>query len=563
MILEILSKYINNILKENDFGYDIHVILSNRKELCDYQIDDCFRLAKELHTSPLEIGNRIVSMINNDSRYNEYFSMVEVAPPGFVNLKVSDTFINDMLRRMYENPKFNISSPEKVETFLLDYGGPNVAKPLHVGHMRTAIVGESINRIISYMGHKTIADVHLGDFGLQIGQVIYGIKQDRREDSIDIDYLEEVYPRMSALCKEDESIKDECAQITKELQEGNEEYRVLWKKILEVSVADIKRLYKYLDINFDLWQGESDAYEYIPVVEKIFEEKNLLEDSEGAKIVDVSEDTDTSTVPPLIFKKSNGSYLYGTTDVATIYEREEKYKPDHILYVVDNRQKMHFEQVFRASRKAGITDANLEFLGYGTVNGTDGKPFKTRSGDAPKLDSLFSQIKEIFKNVKESNSTMNEEDSDKIVNSILKFADLQNNRDRDYIFDIEKFSNVVGKTGPYMLYTTLRIKKILNSEEFNHTLSNNVYNESDRNLRIKLLELDLALTSAFNSRMPSYVADYIYNLAILTNNFYQTNHINGLEDDIKKNDWLFVLNLTSMVLEEMLHLIVIDIPSFM
>lgn len=563
MILEILSKYINSVLKENDFGYDIHVILSNRKELCDYQIDDCFKLAKELHTSPIEIGNRIVSMINIDSKYNEYFSMVEVVSPGFINLKVSDTFINDMLRKMYENPKFNISAPEKVETFLLDYGGPNVAKPLHVGHMRTAIVGESINRIISYMGHKTIADVHLGDFGLQIGQVIYGIKQDGRENNIDIDYLEEVYPRMSALCKEDESIKEKCAQITKELQEGNEEYRELWKKILEVSVADIKRLYKYLDINFDLWQGESDAYDYIPIVEKIFEEKNLLEDSEGAKIVDVSEDTDTSVIPPLIFKKSNGSYLYGTTDVATIYEREEKYHPDHILYVVDNRQKMHFEQVFRACRKAGITDANLEFLGYGTVNGTDGKPFKTRSGDAPKLDSLFSQIKEIFKNVKESNSSMDEEDSNKIVNSILKFADLQNNRDRDYIFDIEKFSNVVGKTGPYMLYTTLRINKILKSEEFNHVLSNNVYNESDRNLRIKLLELDLALTSAFNFRMPSYIADYIYNLAILTNNFYQTNHINGLEDNIKKNDWLFILNLTSMVLEEMLHLIVIDIPSFM
>ena len=563
MILEILSNYINKVLKENNFGHDIHVILSNRKELCDYQIDDCFRLAKELHTSPLEIGNRIVSMINNDTNCSEYFSMIEAVAPGFVNLKVSDSFINDMLRKMYENPKFNISEPEKVETFLLDYGGPNVAKPLHVGHMRTAIVGESINRIISYMGHKTIADVHLGDFGLQIGQVIYGIKKDGRENNIDIDYLEEVYPRMSALCKEDESIKDECAQITKELQEGNEEYRVLWKNILDVSVADIKRLYKYLDINFDLWQGESDAYEYIPIVEKIFEEKNLLEDSEGAKVVDVSEDTDTSTVPPLIFKKSNGSYLYGTTDVATLYEREEKYKPDHILYIVDNRQKMHFEQVFRASRKAGITDANLEFLGYGTVNGTDGKPFKTRNGDAPKLDSLFLQIKEIFKNVKESNLTMNEEDSDKIVNSILKFADLQNNRDRDYIFDIEKFSNVVGKTGPYMLYTTLRIKKILNSEEFNHTLSNNVYNESDRKLRIKLLELDLSLKNAFTYRMPSYIADYIYNLAILANNFYQTNHINGLEDENKKNDWLFVLNLTSMVLEEMLHLIVIDIPSFM
>ena len=322
-------------------------------------------------------------------------------------------------------------------------------------------------------------------------------------------------------------------------------------------------MYDYLDVHFDLWQGESDAYAYIPTVEDILENQGLLQDSEGAKIVEVSEESDTSLVPPLIFKKSNGSYLYATTDVATIYEREEKYHPDYILYVVDNRQKMHFDQVFRTCKKAHITDANLEFLGYGTVNGTDGKPFKTRKGDAPKLDSLFLQIKEIFKNAKESNESMSEEDSDKIVNSILKFADLQNNRDRDYIFDIEKFSNVVGKTGPYMLYTTLRINKILKNEEWNHTLSNNVYNESDRKLRIKLLELDLSLKNAFAYRMPSYIADYIYNLAILANNFYQTNHINGLEDEIKKNDWLFVLNLTSMVLEEMLHLIVIDIPSFM
>lgn len=563
MILDILENYINEVLKNNNFEYDIHVILSNRKELCDYQIDDCFRLAKELRTSPLEIGKKIVSIIETDERFGNYFDMIEVVAPGFVNLKVSNSFITTMLTSMYKNPKFNIKQPEKVETYFLDYGGPNVAKPLHVGHMRTAIVGESIKRIISYMGHKTVADVHLGDFGLQIGQVIYGIKKENMEDNITIDYLEEVYPRMSALCKEDEAVKEECAQITKDLQEGNEEYRKLWKTIMEISVSDIKRLYDYLDVHFDLWQGESDAYEYIPAVENILEKNGLLQDSEGAMIVDVSEESDTAPVPPLLFKKSNGSYLYATTDVATIYEREEKYKPDHILYVVDNRQKMHFDQVFRTCKKAGITDANLEFLGYGTVNGTDGKPFKTRNGDAPKLDNLFLQIKEIFKNVKESNESMSDEDSDKIVNSILKFADLQNNRDRDYIFDIEKFSNVVGKTGPYMLYTTLRINKILKNEEWNHTLSNNVYNESDRKLRIKLLELDLALNSAFNYRMPSYIADYIYNLAILANNFYQTNHINGLEDENKKNDWLFVLNLTSMVLEEMLHLIVIDIPSFM
>lgn len=563
MILEILGNYINDILTKNGFEYDIHVIISNRKELCDYQIDDSFRIAKELHISPLEVGNKIVSIIRDDEYYKNYFCNVEAVAPGFVNLKISDAFIASMLKDMYEKPKFNITMPDKVETYFLDYGGANVAKPLHVGHMRTAIVGESINRIISYMGHKTIADVHLGDFGLQIGQVIYGILKEGKEDDITLDYLEELYPRMSGLCKEDESIKDECAQITKELQEGNEKYTKLWKIILDVSVTDIKRLYDYLDVHFDLWQGESDAYHYIPYVENILEEKGLLQDSEGARIVEVSEENDTSLVPPLIFKKSNGSYLYATTDVATIYEREEKYHPDHILYVVDNRQKMHFDQVFRVCKKANITDANLEFLGYGTVNGTDGKPFKTRKGDAPKLDDLFLQIKEIFKSVKESNESMGNEDSDKIVNSILKFADLQNNRDRDYIFDIEKFSNVVGKTGPYMLYTTLRINKILKNEEFNHILSNNVYNESDRNLRIKLLELDLSLKNAFTYRMPSYIADYIYNLAICANNFYQINHINGLEDAQKKNDWLFVLNLTSMVLEEMLHLIVIDIPSFM
>ena len=563
MILDILENYINQVLEGNNFQHGIHVIVSNRKELCDYQIDDSFKLAKELHTSPLEIGKQIVTIIESDQKFKDYFKTIEVVAPGFINLTISDAFITSMLTRMYENPKFNIKLPEKVETYFLDYGGANVAKPLHVGHMRTAIVGESIKRIISYMGHKTISDVHLGDFGLQIGQVIYGILKDGKEDSITLDYLEELYPRMSGLCKEDENIKEECAQITKELQEGNEHYKKLWRTIMQVSVEDIKRLYDYLDVHFDLWQGESDAYNYIPAVEEILNDKGLLQDSEGAKIVEVSEESDTSLIPPLIFKKSNGSYLYATTDVATIYEREEKYHPDHILYVVDNRQKMHFDQVFRTCKKAQITDANLEFLGYGTVNGTDGKPFKTRKGDAPKLDSLFLQIKEIFKNVKESNETMSDEDSDKIVNSILKFADLQNNRDRDYIFDIEKFSNVVGKTGPYMLYTTLRINKILKNEEWNHTLSNNVYNESDRKLRIKLLELDLSLKNAFTYRMPSYIADYIYNLAILANNFYQTNHINGLENKVKKNDWLFVLNLTSMVLEEMLHLIVIDIPSFM
>lgn len=564
MILEILETYINTILKKSGHDFSVRVILSNRRDLCDYQIDDAFHLAKELHKAPVEIGEDIVACIEKDAEWQTYFKDITVVAPGFINLTISDSLLCERLEYMMNHDKFGIKMPEKADTYVLDYGGPNVAKPLHVGHMRTAIVGESIRRIISYMGHKTLSDVHLGDYGLQIGQVIYGILEDHKaEDEITLEYLEQVYPKMSALCKEDEIIKEKCATITRKLQDGDQEYQKWWKIILEISSNDIKRLYRYLGIHFDIWQGESDAYSYIPAVQNLFLEKGLLKDSEGAKVIDVTDASDSKELPPVIFQKSNGAYLYATTDIATIYEREQKYHPDYILYVVDNRQKLHFEQVFRACKKAEITDATMEFLGYGTVNGTDGKPFKTRKGDAPKLDSLFLEIKEIFKNMKDSNDLMPEEDIDKVVNSILKFADLQNNRDRDYIFDIEKFSNVIGKTGPYILYTYVRINKIIEEYENSHKLSTCVYNESDRNLRLKLIELDLSLESAFTNRMPSYIADYIYNVAVLANNFYQTNHINGLEDINKKNDWLFILSLTNRILKEMLDLIIIDTPSFM
>lgn len=564
MILEVLSNYINNSLEKNNIEARIHVIISNRRDLCDYQIDDCFRLAKSLHTSPISIGEEIVECICNNEDFDDYFEKIEVVKPGFINITIADKLLCKTLRNMMGADKFGIKMPDKADTYVLDYGGPNVAKPLHVGHMRTAIVGESIRRIISYMGHKTISDVHLGDYGLQIGQVIYGILEDKvKDEDITLEYLEEVYPRISALSKEDALVKEKCATITRELQDGNPLYQRLWKIILKISSDDIRRLYKYLGVHFDIWQGESDAYNYIGAVEEILNDKNLLLDSEGAKVIDVSKSDDPKEIPPVIFKKSNGAYLYATTDIATIYEREMKYHPDHILYVVDNRQKLHFEQVFRAVKKADITDAKLEFLGYGTVNGIDGKPFKTRNGDAPKLDSLFNEIKEIFCNMKDSNSDMPEEDVDKVVNSILKFADLQNNRDRDYIFDIEKFSNVIGKTGPYILYTYVRINKIISEYKNDHTLSDYVYNESDRNLRLKLIELDLSLQSAFVNRMPSYIADYIYNIAVLANNFYQTNHINGLDDIMKKNDWLFILSLTNKILKEMLNLIIIETPSFM
>ena len=562
MILDILSNILNNILKELNYEIDSKVIKSNRPDLCDYQFDGVFKLASIYHKSPIEIGEEIVSKINELDNFNDYFKEVTFVKPGFVNIKISDKLINEILIKMNDNPKFNIEQKSDL-TFVLDYGGPNIAKPLHIGHLRSPIIGESIKRIINFKGYKTISDVHLGDYGLQIGQVIYGIKRDNINiNDITLDYLEKLYPEISGLCKEDESIKEECASITKALQDGNLEYYKYFEVIREISGNDIKRLYKFLDINFDYWYGESDAYKYIDESYEIINNKNLFHESEGALVVDIKEDTDKKEMPPLIFKKSNGAYLYGTTDIATILQREQDFKPNYILYLADIRQAMHFEQVFRTVKKAGISDAKLEFLGFGTVNGMDGKPYKTRDGSAPKLDNLFNEVKEIFISKKEDNKNMSSEDVDKIVNAIIKFADLQNNREKDYIFDIEKFSDVVGKTGPYILYTYLRINKIIENKETT-TLNNIVYNDYDRNLRLKLLELELSVNDAFNNRMPSYIAEYVYDLCVIVNSFYQNNHVNNELDEEKKNSYIYILKLTNKILKEMLNILVIDIPSVM
>lgn len=567
-MLEKLEALITKIT--NKLGYKVskmRVIKSNRPDLCDYQCDDVFKLAKEFHKNPLMIGEEIVRELNAIDDFHFYFTSVEFVKPGFINMSLSDEFINHNIKELINSGTLGIEKTNCEETFVLDYGGPNVAKPLHVGHMRTAIVGESIKRIIKYKGHKVISDIHLGDYGLQIGQVIYGIMQENKQiDDIDIAYLDYIYPKMSGLCKENADIKEECAQITKDLQDGNEEYTNLWKKIMEVSVSDMKKIYDYLDVDFDYWYGESDAYSYLEETGNMLEAKELLNESEGALIVDVSKDTDSKEIPPLLFRKSNGAYLYASTDLATILERVKDFNPDHILYVVDNRQALHFEQVFRTCDMADILAYNkLEYLGYGTVNGSDGKPYKTRNGTAPKLQNLFEQTKDILLSKIDMNDQISDSDIDKIVNSILKFADLQNNRERDYIFDISKFSEVTGKTGPYILYTYLRIHKIINgltSIKLSE-LSNNIYNDFDRDLRLKILELPIAFDMAFTSRMPNFIAEYLYELCVLTNAFYQNNHINNEKDEIKKNDWVNILNITSEIIKEMLSLLVINIPDSM
>ena len=560
-----ISSIIEKLFAENNIG-NIKISKSNRPDLCDYQSNDVFRISKELKKNPIVVGEEIVNRINALDNFDDYFESVTFVKPGFINITLSSSFINRVVRCINDDSKFNIRLPKNKEVFVVDYCGANVAKPLHVGHMRTTIVGESIARIIRFMGHKTICDVHLGDYGLQIGQVIYGIKRDHKKlDEIDISYLDKIYPEISALSKENEDIKDKCAQITKELQEGNKEYTELWKKILEVSVADIKGICNYLGAHFDYWYGESDAYPYLNEVESLLKEKGLLKESEGALIVDVRQDDDKKEIPPLLFKKSNGAYLYASTDLACILQRKKDFNPDHILYITDLRQALHFEQVFRTAEKLDLfKKEQLEHLGYGTVNGMDGKPFKTRDGKAPKLQNLFDEVKEIFISKKEENKNLSNDDLEKIVNSILKYGDLQNSKEKDYIFNIEKFSETVGKTGPYILYTYLRINKILKDNNYKGSeLSNTIYNESDRNLRIKLFDLEDYIYLAFNNRNPFYIADYIYDLCLLLNNFYQNNNISNLCDDVNKNDWLFILNLSNRVLKELLNLLIIDIPSKM
>lgn len=556
-IKDIIKNDLYNVLKEYISFEQIVLEQPKLKTLGDYSVP-CFGYAKIFHKSPNDIAIFIKEKINSNN-----YQKIDIVN-GYLNLTISDKLLNDCIRYMNNHKKFGLKMPTKSELFILDYGGPNVAKPLHVGHMRTAIVGESIKLIIEYMGHKTISDVHLGDYGLQIGEVIYGMINDHKKiEDLDINYLDYIYPKMNKLCASDDNLKQKCADITKELQDGNLLYHQYFEKIREVSMNDIKKNYDYLSVKFDLWQGESDAYQYLEPVERILHNKNLLMESDGALIVDVANEIDKKELPPLLFKKSNGAYLYTSTDVATIYERVTKYNPDHILYVVDNRQDLHFEQVFRTVDKASICDKlKLEFLGYGTVNGSDGKPYKTRNGDTPKLENLFKQAKENFISKKETNKDMDEDDIDKIVNAILKFADLGNARERDYIFDLSKFSDVVGKTGPYILYTYLRINKMIKNSNIND-LTDIIYNNVDRDLRFKIINLSYALNLSFEERKPNYIADYLYELCVLTNIFYQNNHLNNLDNQVKKNDWIYVLTLTNKIIKQLLNLLVIDIPTIM
>ncbi len=556
-----MEKLFNKIFKQLGYDNNTKIIKSNKD--ADFQCDDCFKLAKIYHKSPMAIGEEVVKALQEDADFEKYFKEVSFAAPGFINIKVSDMYICTKLKELIK--KEILGATKENNMIVIDYGGPNVAKPLHVGHLRSAVIGQAINNILKFKGNKTVGDVHLGDIGTQMGQVIYAIIQDfpnqNYEDiEFDLDYLNVVYPKMSALCKENEAVRTKCAQITKDLQDGDPNYQILWKKIWDISVGDIKRIYDYLDVHFDLWYGESHAYKQFSEMIPFLEKQGVVREDAGAKIIDVKEDGDKFDLPPLMLQKSDGAYLYATSDLGTIWQRVKDFHPDTIIYVVDARQSMYFVQVFRATKKSHMYEGGLEHYGFGTMNGTDNKPFKTRSGGALKLEDLIKQVQQSFIDLREENKDMDQDDLDKIINAIIKFADLQNDLERNYIFDIKKFSEVNGKTGPYILYTYLRINKIISKN--NSELSNAIYSETDRALRLKLLEVSEIIDQAARERKPHYIANYLYDLSVVANNFYQNNKMVGLTGT-EKDDLEVVLNFNNKVIKTLLSLLGISIPKAM
>ena len=561
------------------------ISLSNRPDLCEYQCNGAMAAAKAYRKAPIMIAKDVIGILKE----SHLFSMADAVNPGFINLKLDPAYVAEYLNEMQKDEHLSIAQAENPKTIMIDYGGPNVAKPLHVGHLRSAIIGESIKRMGRAVGHKMIGDVHLGDWGLQMGLIITELKK-RQSDLVyfqkdfEGDYpeeapftigeLEEIYPAASAKSKEDEAYKAEALEATHELQMGNRGYRAIWKHILNVSVTDLKKNYKKLNVDFDLWKGESDVQDYIaPMVQKLRDDGLAYED-QGAVIVDVKEETDTKEIPPCMILKSDGAALYTTTDLATLVERTEKYDPDEILYVVDKRQEMHFVQVFRCARKAGIVkeDTKLTFLGFGTMNGKDGKPFKTREGGVMRLENLIADINdEMYKKIVD-NRNVQENDAKQTAEivglSAIKYGDLSNQASKDYVFDVDRFTSFEGNTGPYILYTIVRIKSILgNYVSEGNCLENGTIlpaaSDSEKSLMLVLAKFGQMVSDAFAEKAPHKVCSYIYELANEFNHFYHETKILKEEDKPQLQSWIRLLKLTKEVLEKCIDMLGFSAPDRM
>lgn len=585
-ILDLISEEMKQAFEATGYSADLgKVTLSNRPDLCEYQCNGAMAGAKQYHKAPIMIANEVAEKLQD----SEVFSEVSAVAPGFLNLKVREKFVKDYLQAMREVAKFGLQMPEKAKKIIIDYGGPNVAKPLHVGHLRSAIIGESIKRICRYAGHEVIGDIHLGDWGLQMGLIITELQKRQPElvyfdDSYEGEYpkeapftiseLEEIYPTASAKSKEDPQYKAEAMEATYKLQNGVRGYRALWNHIISVSVADLKKNYENLNVEFDLWKGESDVHDIIPGMVESMKKGGYAYESEGALVVDVKEETDTKEVPPCMILKSDGASLYNTTDLATIMDRMENYHPDKLIYLTDKRQELYFVQVFRCARKTGLVtpDTELVHIGFGTMNGKDGKPFKTRDGGVMRLEMLLKEInEEMYRKIMDNKSMSEEEakETAKIVAlSAVKYGDLSNQASKDYIFDIDRFTSFEGDTGPYILYTIVRIKSILNKYKEQggspeQAALQEAVNESEKSLMLEISKFNAMMEAAYEEIAPHRICAYIYDLANDFNRFYHETKILTEEDKEKQAGWIALLALTRDILETCIDLLGFSAPERM
>ena len=569
-------------------GYDAElgrVTVSNRPDLCEYQCNGALAAAKQYHKAPIMIANDVAEKLSD----SKVFAEVQAVAPGFLNLKIKNSFFTDYLKEMEKADKFGLDKPEKPMKIVVDYGGANIAKPLHVGHIRSAVIGESVKRILRYCGHEVIGDVHLGDWGLQMGLVITELKERKPDlvyfdDSFTGEYpteapftiseLEELYPTASKKSKEDPEYKAKAMDVTFKMQSGVRGYRAIWKHILNVSVADLKKNYGSLNVDFDLWKGESDVHDIIPGMVEYMKKEGYAHESEGALVVDVKEDTDTKEIPPCMILKSDGASLYNTTDLATIMDRMENIHPDEIIYLTDKRQELYFVQVFRCARKTKLVkpETILKWIGFGTMNGKDGKPFKTRDGGVMRLEVLIRETtEEMYRKITENHELSEEEAKNTaklIALAALKYGDLSNQASKDYVFDLDRFTSFEGDTGPYILYTIVRIKSILNKYKEQGGSPDtaelmDAVSASEKDLMMQLAGFKSTMESAGAELAPHKICAYIYDLANAFNRFYHETRILAEEDEKRKEGLIALLVLTKEIMETCIDVLGFSAPDRM
>ena len=563
-------------------GYDPaygRVTVSNRPDLCEYQCNGALSAAKQYKCAPIQIAKAVVEQLNAQD-----YSLVEAVMPGFINLKLSGSFLQGYLEQMRTAKKFGVAMSGAGKTIVVDYGGANVAKPLHIGHLRPAIIGESLKRLYRFLGWNTIGDVHLGDWGLQMGLIIAELSEREPElPYFDPDYtgdypteapftvtdLEEIYPTASAR-KSDPEFSHKAHQATLELQQGRRGYRALWQHIMNVSVADLRKNYDNLDVHFEKWLGESDADPYIPAMVEDLKARGIAVQSQGAWVIPVAEEGDKKEIPPCILVKSDGSSIYATTDLATLVQRTRDWHPDKVLYVTDKRQNLHFEQVFRAARKAGIVppETELEHVGFGTMNGKDGKPFKTRDGGVLRLEALISDMTDFVRAKVVENKIVDDSEVEattaKIAMAALKYGDLSNQPTKDYNFDMERFAAFEGNTGPYILYTIVRIKSILTRYGAWEGLPIQVpANDCAKDLMLSVTKLGPTLEQAQKTSCPNLICAYIYELAGCVNKFYHETRILSEEDEGLKAGYISLIGLSKDILETCIGILGFSAPEKM